>query len=218
MTPDGSGAAGVSARGGSRAAQQARAAATRAALIVAGRSVFAQAGFHAARAVDIVKAAAVTRGALYHHFADKEALFEAVLRDVAAELNARTQAASNALAPDLWAQIVFAFRAYLDLVATQPDYRRILLLDGPVVLGWQRWRDVQSDYVAQGTADALLLLMDRGLMARRAAGPLAHLIQAALNDAALSIAHAPPGSDTGETVAAFLFLLDRLRAPSGIIA
>lgn len=200
-------------RGGSPELQRERATATRAALVAAARAIFARSGFHDARAVDIAKAASVTRGALYHHFADKEALFEEVCHAVADELNRLTAASVAGLPDDLWAKICGAFDKYLELVASQGEYQRILLIDGPAVLGWQRWRELQSEHVAKGTAEALRMLMDRNLIAPRPAEPLANLIQAALNDAALSLAHpaATGKAAEAETRDAFLFLLERIR-------
>lgn len=200
-----------SVRGGSRESQRKRAVETRAALVAAARAVFADEGFHAARAIDIVKSASLTRGALYHHFADKEALFEEVFRAVASELNGRTAHAVVPLRGDLWAQVREAFRTYLELVASTGEFQRVLLIDGPAVLGWQRWREIQSDYVARGTADALTKLMDQGIVARRPAQPLANLIQAALNDVALSVAHPAPGDDARALLDAFFFFLERIR-------
>ena len=124
------------ARGGARDAQRERAAVTRAALVATARKLFAESGFHATGTNEIVARAAVTRGALYYHFADKEDLFAEVFRCVAAELVAKSNASVAGLSGDLWSKVSAAFRAYLHLVASEPEYQRILLIDGPVVLGW----------------------------------------------------------------------------------
>ncbi len=199
-------------RGGSPAALRQRAVATRASLLGAARELFAEAGYHATGTTEIVAKAAVTRGALYHHFADKEDLFEAVFRATIAELVNRSNSAATALSGDTWSKIVTAFSQYLELVASNEEYQRVLLIDGPAVLGWGRWRELQSEFVARGTAEALQLLMDQNLLARQPAEPLAYLIQAALNDAAMAIAHAPePAQASREAKAAFLFLLQGIR-------
>lgn len=200
-------------RGGTAEAQRLRAETTRARLISAARTAFAKTGYHATGTNDIVTAAAVTRGALYHHFADKQALFEAVYCEVAKELNARARSAALAQYDDRWAQITGAFTNYFALIASEPIYQRILLIDAPAALGWSRWRELQSHYIAQDTARALRLLMREGDMEQRPADPLADLIQAALNDAALSIAHAPdPRKASIEIGSAFIFLLSGIRA------
>lgn len=199
-------------RGGALTAQRERATATRACLLVAARELFAERGYHATGTTEIVSRAAVTRGALYHHFADKEQLFAEVFSAVAEELVSRSNSAVAPLSGELWSQIIAAFSQYLNLVSSNEEYQRILLIDGPVVLGWARWRALQAEFVATGTATALRLLMDQGIVARQPAEPMANLIQAALNDVALTIAHFPASSQAGEeATAAFLSLLQGLR-------
>lgn len=197
-------------RGGAIAAQKERATATRAGLLAAARQLFAESGYHATATTEIVTRAAMTRGALYHHFAGKEDLFAEVFRTVAQELVERSNSSVAPMAGDLWAKVSAAFRQYLHLVATHEEYQRILLIDGPAVLGWTRWRELQSEFVASGATAALELLMDRSLLARQPAEPLAYLIQAALNDAALTIAHASPQAQT-QAMAAFDFMLQGMR-------
>ena len=154
----------------------------------------------------------MTRGALYHHFADKEALFTAVFREVAEELISRSNAAVALLDGDSWSKVRGAFSQYLQLVASNEEYQRILLIDGPAVLGWARWRELQGEFVAKGTADALRMLMRQGIVEEQPAEPLADLIQAALNDAALTIAHSlKPARAGDQAMAAFLFLLQGMR-------
>jgi len=200
-------------RGGAPAEQRERALATRAALIATARVLFAEAGYHATGTTEIVARASVTRGALYHHFADKEDLYAEVFRIVAGELVAKSNASVAGLSGDLWHQVSAAFRQYLQLVASEPEYQRILLIDGPVVLGWPRWRDLQAEFVARGAADALQMLMEQGLVVPQPTQPLANLLQAALNDAALAIANADQPEQTSRQVTeAFLSLLYGLRS------
>ena len=199
-------------RGGKPEAQRERAVATRAALLSAARDLFAQAGYHATGTPEIAARAQMTRGALYHHFAGKEELFAEVFRMVAEELVLRSNAAAASLKGDLWPQVSEAFRQYLELVAASAEYQRILLIDGPAVLGWARWREVQSEFVASGTARALEMMMDQGMLARQPAQPLANLIQAALNDAAMAIANSDRPEETSrEASEAFQTLLSGLR-------
>ena len=199
--------------GTGRETQAVRSARTRDALLRAARELFAEKGFAATGREEIALRAGVTRGALYHHFADKQALFEAVYCEAAEELNTRARSAALAQYADSWAQITGAFKNYLELLASDPAYQRILLIDAPAALGWSRWRELQSQYIAQDTARALRLLMREGIMVQRPADPLANLIQAALNDAALSLAYAPdPRKASIEICSAFIFLLSGLRA------
>lgn len=204
-----------SRRGGDAASQHARAIVTRAEILAVARRLFGDAGYHATGTTEIVAQAQLTRGALYHHFSGKDDLFEAVFRQVAGELVERSNSSVAGLSGELWFQVQQAFRQYLLLIATTNEYRRILLIDGPAVLGWARWRGLQSQFVAKGTADALQLLMDAGMVEIQPAMPLACMIQAALQDAALTIANASPAiGEADEVMAAFLFLLQGIRRTS----
>jgi len=190
-----------------------RAAATRASLVAAARQLFAIEGYHLAGTHELVGLAGVTRGALYHHFQDKEALFEVVFREVALELSqAATDAAAGSLAGNPWAQLLEGVRAYLRYVADHPAIQRILLLEGPVVFGWARWREIQSEYTLAPLEGGLQSLMGLGLMVQAPPRPLAHLLLAALYDAALSIAYAPlPEAAHAEAEEALTALLQGLR-------
>ena len=188
-----------------------KAAATRAALVAAARQLFTIKGYHATGTNDLVALAGVTRGALYHHFRDKEALFEAVFREVSEALSHAAAAAAGAFAGDPRRRLLEGIQAYLRLVAGSAEAQRILLLDGPVVFGWTRWREVQSDYSFADLARGLKALMDMRLMADGGPGPLAQLILAALYDAALAIANSPePEATRAETDAALSLLVQGL--------
>jgi AcrR family transcriptional regulator len=114
-------------------------AATRAALIEQGEQLFTEYGYSATSLDAIVAGAEVTKGALYHHFSGKQALFEAVFERVEA---AAAQAVTNAVEghDDPWEKALAGLRAFLDVVR-QPTYRRIVILEGPAVLGWTRFRE-----------------------------------------------------------------------------
>lgn len=205
----------TSNRGGAIEAQKERAIATRAALVSAARYLFGQLGYHSTGTPEIVARAAVTRGALYHHFADKADLFAEIFKLVAGELVERSNAAGSS-AGDLWTKVSNSFGHYLQFVASNGEYARIVLIDGPAVLGWARWRESQSELVASGVAVALQMLMDQQLVRAQPVQPLANLIQAALNDAALEIANsAAPEETNREVSAAFQSLLSGLRTNAG---
>ena len=138
-----SGPRGASPRGGRKAEQSE---ATRAALISAGRRLFGERGYGGVGTEDIVRAAGVTRGALYHHFGGKSDLLEAVYREVEEEITARiaeVALGSGATSP------VESMRAgiamFIDACA-EPEVQRIVLLDAPAVLGWDRWREIAASY------------------------------------------------------------------------
>src|SRR5450755_3507723 len=125
-----------------RRSQAARSTATRAALVAAARPLFAEHGFGGVGTETIVHAAGVTRGALYHQFADKtelfEAVYEAIEEDLARRLGQRIAAAG---ASDPIEVMTLGADAWRDACG-EPEVEQIVLIDGPAVLGWQRWREI----------------------------------------------------------------------------
>jgi AcrR family transcriptional regulator len=190
-----------------------KAVATRALLLATARRQFAKNGYHATTTPDIVAAAGVTRGALYHHFRDKEDLFEAAFRQVAQELEHAAAASVVELASDPWRQLDEGLQSFLRLIAANSEVQRIVLLDGPVVFGWVKWRELQSEFTFGHLVRALNGLMKAGIASRQPPEPLARLILAALNDAAMSIAHSDHPQRTRVQVARALnSLLQGLRS------
>jgi AcrR family transcriptional regulator len=129
-----------------RRTQAERAAETRDALIEAARPLFAAQGFADVALETIVRAAGVTRGALYHHFADKTELFAAVLEQIEGEVAARMGeaiAASNQTDPVEVMRLGADF--WLD-ACSDPEVQRIVLVDAPAVLGWLRWTEIGDRY------------------------------------------------------------------------
>lgn len=188
-----------------------QAAATRAALVAAARRLFAEQGYHATGTPEIVAAAGVSRGALYHHFDDKEDLFEAVFREVETELEERAGDAVKGLAADPLRQLLEGMQAFLKAIAGDPGLQRILLLDGPAVLGFPKWRKLESETTLGHLIDALQRLVDAGLLTARPLQPLAHLILAALNESSLLIANAEdPEAAREETTVALISLVTGL--------
>src|ERR687887_209937 len=114
--------------------------ATRERLVQAGRELFGARGYEDTSISAILEAAGVTRGSLYHHFETKEALFDAVLDRVVAEI-ADTAARAARAAPDPIGSLRAGFAAWLEL-ALDPAVQRIALLDPPAVVGWTRWREI----------------------------------------------------------------------------
>jgi AcrR family transcriptional regulator len=173
-----------------RRRQADRSAATQAALIAAGRRLFAEEGFAAVGTEAIVATAGVSRGALYHQFVDKTALFAAVVEAVEAEVAARIAAEVTAVGPTEPIQALrLAARAWLR-ICVEPEVHRIVLLDGPSVLGWAEWRELCQRHVFGLVRDVLTWGMDAGRIPRQPVGPLAHVIMGASDEAALYIARA----------------------------
>ena len=124
--------------------QLARGEATKVALIAAARELFVTKGYFATGTEEIVAHADVgTRGALYHHFADKKELFRAVFDQVQADLAAATTVNDRDDALDL---LIAALQQFLHASADNQDVQQILLIDGPAVLGWDKWRSLEADY------------------------------------------------------------------------
>lgn len=113
---------------------------SREALTAAAARLFAQHGYAQTSTEAVLTAAGLTRGALYHHFRDKRDLFEAVCRGLHEEAMAAILAAADA-APDPVDGLVAGSLAFIDHMV-QPRVRRILLLEAPSVLGWERWNDL----------------------------------------------------------------------------
>lgn len=117
-------------------------AATRRALIDMGEKLFTEHGYSAASLDAIVAGAEVTKGALYHHFSGKQALFEAVFERVESQAARAIQDSLNGH-DDPWEKALAGLRAFLDVVQ-QPSYRRIVILEGPAVLGYARFREQEE--------------------------------------------------------------------------
>ncbi|MFD9939467.1 TetR/AcrR family transcriptional regulator [Nonomuraea sp. NPDC059023] len=183
---------------------------TRTTLLRESRRLFAGQGYAAVGLAEIVAAAGVTKGALYHHFAGKAELFRAVLDQVQQEVAARVVAAADA-EEEPWDQLVAGCQAFLT-ASTDPLLQRIMLVDGPAVLGWAQWRQLDTDNSARHLGEALTRLVELGVIARQPVEPLTHLLSGAMNEAALWLAAAGGPHDLADTQAALARLLDSLRA------
>ena len=163
--------------------------ATKATLISAARQLFVSKGYFATGTEEIVAKAGVgTRGALYHHFADKEDLFRAVFEQVQTDLASATIVNDRDDALELLAS---ALQQFLDASADNPDVQQILLIDGPAVLGWDQWRSLEAQY-GLGVIMAMLdAAVAQKVIDHQPTAPLAHMLLAAVDEAALFIANAP---------------------------
>lgn len=173
-----------------RRTQADRSAATREALVAAGRRLFAAQGFADVPTDAIAAEAGVTRGALYHQFADKVALFDAVVDAVEADIARRL--AEHAVASGVTDPVDgmrLAIRAWLE-ICVEPESYRIALLDGPSVLGWARWRELCQKHVFGLTEVMLAQGMEAGRIRRQPVRALAHILMGASDEAALYVAEA----------------------------
>ena len=186
--------------------QDQRSAITRAALIEAASGLFAQRGYAAVGTEEIVRHAGVTRGALYHQFKDKEQLFEAVFESVEAQTTQRIAAEALAGATDPVAALRAGARAFL-AVCAEPAVERIVLLDAPAVLGWERWRAIGLRHGLGLVAGTIQAGIDAGLIAPQPATVLAHVLIGALDESALYVARA---EDADTARAEVVGVLDRM--------
>lgn len=170
-----------------RRTQADRTAATRTALIRAGRTLFALHGFAGVGTETLVREAGVSRGALYHQFGDKTGLFADVLADIEGNV-ARDLAAAMLAgdASDFVAAMMRAVDAWLD-ACESPEVQRVVLIDGPSVLGWARWREICQLHIL-GLIEAVLAKgMEDGKLHPLPARPLAHILLAIADEAALYV-------------------------------
>jgi AcrR family transcriptional regulator len=192
--------------------QKERTRATQQALLDTARRLFAERGYAHVPADEIVAAAGVTRGALYHHFDDKQALFEAVFEqlegEIAAEIAAAIMAATAQAGGGGWPAVAAGLSQFLDL-CERPEVQQIGLTDAPAVLGWAKWREIETRHGLGLIVDLLHSLAATGDLTTTAPVPvLAQLALSAVIEAALLIAHAAdPVAARADAQAALLTLL-----------
>lgn len=173
---------------------------TREALIAAARKLFAAKGYAGVGTEEIVRAARVTRGALYHHFANKQDLFRVVYERVEQELMERVGAAAGTADGPI-GELRAGARAFLE-ACEDPAVQRIALLDAPSVLGWEQWREIGMRY-AFGMVEAVLqAAIDAGTIEPQPVRPLSHLVLGAVDEAAMLVARADDGGQTRRAVTA----------------
>jgi len=190
--------------GHGRRTQAQRRQSTRAALVAAGRELFAERGFAGAGREDIVERAGVTRGAMYHHFESKAALFQAVYEEIEDELTAQVAlAAVAAAADDPMEQLRVGALAFLD-AASRPDVRRVVLLDAPSVLPVAVRRELSERYGLGLVRESLRAVMATGRIDQQPLEPLAHVVLAALHEAATLVADGADRDDVGAVVERFV--------------
>ncbi|SDE05727.1 TetR/AcrR family transcriptional regulator [Streptomyces prasinopilosus] len=182
---------------------------TRQALVRESRRLFSTLGYGSVGLSEIVHAAGVTKGALYHHFSSKADLFRAVLEQVQQEVAERIAETADAR-EDTWEQLVSGCRAFLT-VSTDPTIQRIMLVDGPAVLGWSEWRAMNETTSGRHLAQVLGDLIDEGVFAAQRVEPLTHLLSGAMNEAALWLATSTDPRNPDDVQDALVSMLESLR-------
>jgi AcrR family transcriptional regulator len=186
--------------------------ATRGQLIEVATSLFAENGYESTSIEAVLAAAGVSRGALYHHFAGKEALFTAVLETVSERITAEITEIISGCTDPLDAIRTGAL-AWIDL-AGDPVIQRVMLVDAPSVLGWEQWRAMDEGRTAGAMRAMLQAVSDTGRLPQELVGPFSYMILAALDEAAMVVARAPDSrAAVAESRQAVEELLNRLLRP-----
>jgi AcrR family transcriptional regulator len=166
--------------------QRQRTEATTGQLVEAARRLFAADGYTATSLEDVVAAAGVTKGALYHHFSSKRDLFRAVFEQEEIAL-ARASHEAYARESDPWRGFQAGCIAFLE-GSIDPGVQRIVVLDGPSVLGWETVREIEKRHSMAMIEVGLSQAMEGGRIATRPVGPLAHMLFGALCEGAMTVA------------------------------
>ncbi len=187
---------------------------TRGVLLQAARELFAKKGYAHTAAEEIVQRAGVTRGALYHHFRNKEDLFQAVFETIEQELIRRVLEAADLGPCSPWERLSMGCQAFLDS-CLDPSVQRIAFLDAPAVLGWETWRQIDAQYGFRLLREGLQAAMEQGFIEPQPLDSLTHLLLGALIEAAMAIARSKDVKlARAEMGASLTRLLDGLRQRS----
>jgi AcrR family transcriptional regulator len=186
--------------------------ATREHLIAVATRLFAERGYEGTSIEAVLQEAGVSRGSLYHHFAGKDALFEAVLKEVDARVGAEVLAAADGITDTVdWLRA--GSLAWVRL-AGDPVVKRVLLIDAPSVLGWERWRAM--DEALDVMKAALQQVADSGRLAPELVDMFAHVLLASLTEVAMLVARADDPDAVMESASvAVEALLERLLGQPG---
>lgn len=186
--------------------------ATRAALLASARGLFIRRGYASTSIEHVARDARVTKGALYHHFSSKTDLFVAVFEQVQGETMQRLGDALTVTA-DVWQAAMGALDAYLEACIT-PAYQRIVLEEGPVALGWQRWRDLDHQHTLPRLEHIIDALIASEQLRPQPATLLARIICAAAGEAAFAVAASDnPATERDQAARLLRELFDGLRQP-----
>ncbi|MUK90314.1 TetR family transcriptional regulator [Ornithinibacillus sp. L9] len=161
---------------------------------------FREKGYAHVTLEDIVKEANLTRGAIYHHFKNKKGLFLAVFEEVQMEIANKVEAEAEK-SDDLWVQLLNGCRAFIDSAAEDKN-QRILLIDGPAVLGWDTFRRMDQKYSMSSLKEHLHLMLEHGVIVinHTSIDALTHSLSGAMNEAALWIAENPDHQQSSREV------------------
>jgi AcrR family transcriptional regulator len=195
--------------------QAERSAATQRALITAARRLWGERGYADVGTPEIAAAAGVTRGAMYHQYADKAALFRAVVEALDVEIIERIEAAAAASQPKTPAEAIHAIAsAWLD-IAAEPEVRQLMLVDAPSVIGWAEYREMSQSNSVEAAEQLLGAAIEAGQLRPQPLRPLALVLLGAFEEAASYLARAEDPAQAREEVGAVIRdLIDGLLRPA----
>lgn len=175
------------------------------------RKHFNERGYAATVLDEIVKEAKLTRGAVYHHFGSKKGLFLAVLESVQKEV-AEMVEYEAAKSDDIWDQLILGCHAFVT-AAVEEKNKRIMLIDGPAVLGWETWRSMDEQGSMRHLLEQLQLMQEQGYFESISIDSLAHILSGALNESALWIAQRTNVRESvEETMKIIILMLERFKS------
>ncbi|MBU5670538.1 TetR/AcrR family transcriptional regulator [Paenibacillus brevis] len=163
-------------------------------LIDVARVFFTKHGYADSALEDIAAEAELTRGALYHHFKNKKGLFHVVLERVQKEVAERIESEA-AKSEDVWEQLLLGCLAFV-AAAVEPQNKRIMLVDGPAVLGWETWRTMDQHNSMRLLRGQLQIMEKQGCLKQGSIEAMTHCLSGALNELALWIAQMPDFEQT----------------------
>ncbi|QTH42973.1 TetR/AcrR family transcriptional regulator [Cohnella sp. LGH] len=156
-------------------------------LVEIARTHFTDYGYADAALESIVHEANLTRGAVYHHFRSKKDLFRIVLEDVQREVAERLEQEAST-SEDVWEQLYLGCRAFI-MAAVEERNRRIMLIDGPAILGWEVWREMDKNHSMRLLRGQLEIMQEQGHFRRVPLDAMTHFISGGLNETALWLAN-----------------------------
>jgi AcrR family transcriptional regulator len=160
---------------------------TRMEILQSARSAFAKTGFAASSLQQIAKNAGVTRGALYHHFKNKEDIFLAVFRILQAEMIEKLGCGVSTHTGDSWTGVSGILSAFLEN-SQNDEYRQIVLIEGPGALGWAQWRKVEEEYALGFIGDLIDRLTEEGNIIPANRDALASMVLGVTIESSLALA------------------------------
>ncbi|MFD2043794.1 TetR/AcrR family transcriptional regulator [Ornithinibacillus salinisoli] len=159
---------------------------------------FTEKGYANVALEDIVKEAELTRGAVYHHFTNKKGLFLAVFEEIQKEVGIYVEKEAIK-SDDMWEQLIHGCRAFLN-AASKLENKRILLIDGPAVLGWDTFRMMDQKYSMNSLYEQLMIMQEHGLITSPSIETLTHILSGAMNESVLWITDQPNRDQAIEAV------------------